>query len=196
MRAVYLDECSKAVARAVDIDPYFVRWQRAEPIGDDALVIHTPWARVVVARSVGGAERFVSEYRQGECLWLLDALEEAYPIEASPTLPPERLVEVPLADKALQGFRKWAIGAGDRFAWPATPFTKVIGSWTTYRDGLLLRHANGRCILRHRSLLPMPVGGFNGRPDHFLPSKRNPAEVDQLDRSPARDSRALVPPTP
>ena len=180
MRSLYLDDSAKAVASALKIDPYFVRWERVDPLHDDALVIHTPWARVVVARSVGGADRFVSDYLVGDSLWLFDALEEAYPVEASPTLRPERLLEIPLADGELRGFRKWAISASRQTAWPVTPFTEVVGSWTTYRKGLLLRHADGRCVLRTRGAPSLSLGGLHVNTPRS-PHIGIPAALDQLD---------------
>ncbi len=178
----YLHETARNVARALKIDPYFVRWEQVEPLyNDEALVVHTPWARVVVARYASGAEQFISDYATGHCLWLLDALEAAYPLEVSPTLHPERLLEIPVPDSALRGFRKWALSASQRTAWQATPFTQVVGSWTTYRDGVLLRHADGRCVLRSRGA-PSPTLGV----PHVETNRTHPgalsAPVDQLHR--------------
>jgi hypothetical protein len=183
MLSPYLEETAKNVARALKIDPYFVRWEQVAPLyNDEALVVHTPWARVVVARYASGADQFVSDYLTGHCLWLLDALEAAYPEEASPTLHPERLLEIPVMDPALRGFRKWALSASPRAAWQATPFTQVVGSWTTYRDGVLLRHADGRCVLRVRNAPSPSLGVPYVQPNS---SGLGPlsAQMDQLHRS-------------
>jgi len=188
MLSPYLEETATKVARALKIDPYFVRWEHVPSLYDEALVVHTPWARVVVARYASGAENFVTDYLTGNSLWLLDALEAAYPQEVSPTLRPERLLEIPTADPALRGFRKWALSASPRVAWQATPFTQVVGSWTTYRDAVLLRHMDGRCVLRSRRAPSPSLGVPYVEPTRPHPGAL-PATLDQLQLAGPRISR-------
>ena len=146
----YLDRAARDVARKIGIDPHYVRWDTVPELRGLGLVLHTPWSRIVVARTAIGAAAFARDFRAGKNTWILDALHEVYPIEAIPPLPPARLLELPVADKALSGFLRWGIRCQDRATWPATRDLRVVGSWTSYRDAILVRDRRGRASLRLR----------------------------------------------
>ena len=146
----YLEDAAQRIARAVGLDPHYVGWEYVTPIRGEGLVVSLPWARVVVARSVTGAEGFIADYKRGQCSWLLDSIEAMYPHERTPFLHPERLLELPISDKKLAGFMRWGVKVRGRGAWPVTREIGVIGSWSTYRDAVLVRGADGRCALRQR----------------------------------------------
>jgi len=146
----YLDHAARDVARALGIDPYYARWEPVADIKGQGLVLHLPWARVVVARSAIGAQTFIQGYTSGKNTWLLDALYTAYPIERTTPLHSERLLELPVSDKALAGFLRWGIRAKGRTAWPVSRDMRVVGSWTSYQDAILLRQRDGRASVRLR----------------------------------------------
>lgn len=146
----YLDRAGRDVARALGIDPYYARWEPVADIKTQGLVLHLPWARVVVARSAMGAQTFIQGHASGKNTWLLDSLYTAYPIESTTPLHSERLLELPVSDKALAGFLRWAIRAKGRTAWPVSRDMRVVGSWTSYRDAILLRQRDGRASVRLR----------------------------------------------
>ncbi len=169
----YLEVAAAKVASAVGLDPYYVRWEHVTPLKGEALVLSCPWSRVVVARSVSGTDRFIESYRAGQCEWLMESIESIYPHERTPFLYPERLLELPISDKKLAGFVRWGVKVRGRGAWPVTPKIGVIGSWSTYRDAVLVRRAVNRYALRERlsvhlgdphGKLPKPNSFSNERP--------------------------------
>lgn len=149
MLSFYELACQR-VALALGVEPYFVRWEHVEALRASACVLHFPWSRVVVARSTSGVDRFVERYLDGECSWLMDSVEALYPIESTPLLPPPRLAELPVFPE-LKGFRKWALSAPRNVGWPVSPTQVVVGSWTTFMDAILVRHADGTCGIRERA---------------------------------------------
>jgi hypothetical protein len=132
---------ANAVAARLRVNPQHVCWTRVPSLATTALVVHAPWSRVVVARTVGDAYHFAQEWRSNRCTWLLDALHVAYPVEAVPPLPLARLNEVPTSSSTLTAFLRWATRNG-RVGWRALPHTEVIGSWRTYRDAVVVREGN------------------------------------------------------
>jgi hypothetical protein len=136
-----LQEAKNAVVSALRVDPTYVCWVHVPALRSEALVVHTPWSRVVVARTAGGAHRVAADWRQGRCSWLLDALHEQYPVEATPPLPLARLTELPTDDPTVASFVRWATQPG-RVGWRALPDTQVIGSWRSYREAVVVRRGN------------------------------------------------------
>jgi hypothetical protein len=150
----YLDRAARDLSRKIGIDPHYARWEKWDTIPElrgHGLVLHTPWSRVVVARTSSGARAFARDFRAGKNTWLLDSLHETYPIEAIPFLRPARLLEVPISDKGLSGFLRWGIRAHRRTTWPVSRDLRVVGSWTSYRDAVLVRDREGRMSVRLRS---------------------------------------------
>ena len=136
-----MQSAANAVAAGLRINPQHVCWTRVPALAADALVIHAPWSRVVVARTVGDAHHFAREWRANRCGWLLDALHVAYPVEAVPPIPGARLDEVPTSGSTLTAFLRWATRPG-RVGWRATPQSHVLGAWGTYRDAVVVRTGN------------------------------------------------------
>ena len=158
------DRAARDLAHVVGIDPHYARWEAVPELRGTALVLHLPWSRVVVARTVMGAAAFGRDFKTDETTWLLDALHTAYPIEAVPPLPPARLLEVPTPDRALSGFLRWGIRCRYRATWPVSRTARVVGSWTSYRDAVLVWQQS-RMSLRLREPVDHQVGDLHGTPD-------------------------------
>jgi hypothetical protein len=188
----YLDTTAKRVASALGIDPHYARWEKIEPVQGEGLVLYLPWARVVVARSASGAERFIQTYRTSTCPWLVDSIEAAYPHARTAALYPERLLEFSISDKKLAGFVRWGVKVQGKASWPVAPGIRVIGSWSTYRDAVLVRQLDGRCTLRQR--LTATSGGLHGNRESYSKADQSPpAKMDQLGGR-SLDSGRWIPP--
>tara|TARA_R110002060_G_scaffold17141_1_gene23864 strand:- start:648 stop:1121 length:474 start_codon:yes stop_codon:yes gene_type:complete len=131
-------EAAVAVAKALRLDPSTVCWSWVPDLHADAITIHAPWSRVVVARTVTGAYRFAEDWSQGRCPWLLDSVVAAYPIEAAPPLTLRRMRELPVENANLGAFVRWACSPG-RVGWPAVPGTRILGAWSNFRDAVVIR---------------------------------------------------------
>ena len=117
-----------------------VRWRSDAP-GGHALVVHAPWARVIVARTAGAASRWAdawqAEARGGDLLW--QSLVALYPVEVTPWASPAELTDTPLPSK-VRGLLQWAVRAE---GWPVTPRFFVVGSWASWPDAVLVRETGG-----------------------------------------------------
>ena len=160
MQKTYLERAAWETARAIGIDPFFARWEHVEEVKGQALVLHLPWSRVVVARTATGAAAFAADFRCGKNMWLLDSLHAVYPVEAVPMLPAARLLEFPITDKALSGFLRWGIRASGRATWPVSRDVRVVGSWTSYQDAILVRNRKGRTGVRLRAHHSSPENAY------------------------------------
>lgn len=128
------------VARTVAIPVNRVRWEEDVPNIGWGLVVHTPWARVLVGRTSSQAERFVRDYQdqKGVGLALLGALVQQYPHEVMNWTDARGLSETPLPDTDLRSFITWAIPRAGTIGWPVVPGIHVLGAWATYPDAILL----------------------------------------------------------
>ncbi len=132
------------VARAISIPQNRVKWEEDVPGVGWGLVVHTPWARVLVARTASQAERFIREYQvpKGVGLALLGALVEQFPQEVVNWTDTRGLGETPLPDTDLRRFITWAIPRMESIAWPVAPGIRVLGAWATYPDAVMLVRAD------------------------------------------------------
>jgi len=131
---------ARELADQLGVPRALVTWDTSIPQlhGGDGMVVRTPWARVVVARTPTSARRFAKRWVAGQCDWLVDALGAAYPTGLTEWLPAARLLEQTGAlDKAHRTFLAWSlprISTGFR----AAPDVWVLGSWATWRDAVLV----------------------------------------------------------
>ena len=184
----YLDRAARDLSRVIGIDPHYARWETIPELRGTALVLHLPWSRVVVARTATGAAAFGRDFKADKTTWLLDSLHTAYPVEGVPALPPSRLLEVPVTDRALSGFLRWGIRCHDRATWPVSRSLRVVGSWTSYRDAVLVRHRGGRMSVRLRAPTDR-LGDLNGKAIPRQDSGAVPAQVDRLHGPRSTDHR-------
>ena len=139
-----LEATLATVAQALGVPPNRVQWQDDVPAGIGwGLVVHTPWARVLVGRTESQALRFAEQYKEMRRggLWLLEALgdrQAGYPHVVVDWTDARGLAETPLPNPDLRGFITWSIPKMDRIAWPVTPTVRVLGAWATYPDAVLL----------------------------------------------------------
>lgn len=132
------------VARAIQIPTNRVVWEDVPTIGN-ALVVHAPWARVVIARTHRQVQRFLQNYSSnrgvGRALW--DALVGQYPRISVNWTDVRGLGETPLPDLELRRFIQWALRSSETIAWPVCPEIHVLGAWATWPDAILLARKSG-----------------------------------------------------
>ena len=135
-----LTEAVQHVARAIGVPQNRVRWEEDVPGVGWGLVVHTPWARVLVGRTASQAERFVRDYPKsvGFGTALLGALVEQYPKEIIGWTDTRGLAETPLPDVDLRRFISWALPKAPTISWPIAPNVRVLGAWATYPDAVIL----------------------------------------------------------
>ena len=129
-----------AVARSLQVPESRVQWDEHVPDIGWGLVVHAPWARVLVARTASQALRFVEQYQEtrGVGTALLEALGAQYPHLVVDWTDNRGLAETPLPDQDLRRFISWAIPRMAQIAWPVVPKVQVLGAWATYPDSILL----------------------------------------------------------
>lgn len=130
------DEAQMLVEDALGLPRGTARWGLAPPGGNRALVLHLPWARVVVARSTWRAAAFARSWLAGEHTWLFDTASQAWPRVVADWAAPATSLALPLPEAA-RAFLNWvssadARGVGSR---PLLPDLTVRGSWPTWREG-------------------------------------------------------------
>ena len=135
------------VARIVQIPTNRVTWEQVPTVGR-ALVVHAPWARVVVARTPRQVQRFTEGYTQnrgvGRALW--DALVGQYPTVSVNWTDVRGLGETPLPDLELRRFIQWGLRSSATIAWPVCPDIHVLGAWATWPDAILLARKAGTAL--------------------------------------------------
>ena len=130
-----------AVAALLERSHRVVSWRDDIPTLGWGLVIHTPWRRVVVARTGLEALRWPQDCRDGlrAGTALLEALCEEYPQVATPWASENELLEQPLPIARLRGFVTWALGRGAaQTSWPLGPGLRVMGAWASWPDAVLV----------------------------------------------------------
>ena len=119
-----------------------VRWHHDAP-GGRALVVHTPWSRVVVARTASGAQRWARGFQTGHPhgTALRAALEGVYSQVAADWGNELEVSQARLPAK-LRSFISWSFGSGQRHLWPLGVYHRarwgVIGAWSSWSDAVLL----------------------------------------------------------
>lgn len=164
----YRETCSYDLARGLGVDPHYVRWIHVPSLRDEALVLHAPWARIVLARSPSGVYRFLDDYWRGRNTWIRDSLFQRYPIEAQEAIPARNLLDTPTNDLNLKGFIRWAVHRRPKAGWPVAKDLRVIGSWTAYRDAILVKQKDGRVAVRKcdsSAILGTEIGHDYGKRD-------------------------------
>ena len=143
-----LEAAVAQVASALRVPPNRVRWETDVPGVGWGLVVHTPWARVLVARTSSQASRFSEAYTEqanrAAGMALLGALLEQYPHLVVDWTDVRGLGETPLPDMDLRRFISWAVPKADTIGWPVAPSVQVLGAWATYPDAILLVRPNPR----------------------------------------------------
>ena len=143
------------VATMLGVPPQAVAWTAVPGMHVTGLVVFTPWAKVLVARTRGGVEAFLRDWPEGKVPWLYEALCEAYSRALSPPLEQARLYEVPYDSAAVAGFVDWAFDAPPSAFWPLTPTVRVLGSWRSWREAAFVDRGDGTFQVLGR---PAPKG--------------------------------------
>ena len=142
------EQAAAYVAAVIGRSPRQVRWSNCP--GGYGLVVRTPWARVVVARTIGAAVRWADAWRIGGRggTWLVESLYATYPREITPWASASELGEEPLTGR-LRGFLTWAL-AGKQSVWALTPGLAVIGSWASWPDAVLVASREEQSVFQLR----------------------------------------------
>lgn len=132
---VTTEDALQQVARSYRVSPDRLEWVE-QP--DRVLLLHTPWARIVVGRTPREAVR-----RGGMAPPLREALEAIYPhLWGAPWRPAWQLREGG-APPRLRALLRWGLSAfgGERplrGCWSIGGGCRVLGAWATFPDAVLL----------------------------------------------------------
>lgn len=143
-----IDEAAgqQAVAQVLRRSHRIVSWYERIPGIDFGLVVHTPWARVVVARTGFESLRWPEDYLagRGAGLALQEALNKQYPRVLTTWASEEELLDQHLPSKALRNFLTWSLGrGGEAAAWSTGPAGAVRGAWASWPDAVLVESRAG-----------------------------------------------------
>ncbi len=134
----------RAVAVLLGRSARVVRWRTDVPNIGWGLVVHTPWARVLIARTGLESCRWPQDCQGGTRAGtaLLEALCAQYPQVCTAWASASELVEQPLPVMRLRRFVVWALGRNARStAWMVGPGVRVMGSWASWPDAVLVEMA-------------------------------------------------------
>lgn len=173
------------IATLFRIDRASVQWGTGEHAG--AVLVHTPWARVMIGRSPAQALTTADAWARGRSLWLHEAVCRVYPGaagEANGTHRWQSAARIREAAALLgQGavdFVEWAL-ADPGPHWRSLPDTEVRGAWRAWHDAVLLhqRSAGDAWQLRLSTDadfgLPFPYRRPSTAGDAPAGSRRGPA---------------------
>lgn len=159
------------IATLLGVDPATVQWA---PSGehDGAVLVRTPWARVMVGRSPAQARAFADAWARGRALWLHEAVCKVYATAAHDGwISPQRVREAAtLVGPGAVDFVDWAL-ADPGPHWRSLPNSEVRGAWGVWQDAVLLhRDALWQLRLHPRGDFAQPFPYRRARTSGITPS--------------------------